>query len=451
MGWSSLPPKLPDEGLYYNQAVHWFDQLGLVRGLANFDFFLIQGSSFHAWMALLNYDEFFHFNDLGGFFGLLFFLEASSTTDRSSLGFRFAAYASLPIILLLITSSSADVIILVGCLVATYELLARKKNTGPLGWLLAGMLLTKISAIVFCGFIGLINLYKRDTRLITFIPVLGLVIHFVKSFKVSGHLLAPFYTNTMIQSNHQVPESVINYAKLSGIQKGFNYPDLEALSEWGLFERLFHFGSMGALEIASVLSTLIVVGILIQKKDYFYRIYAFGLFAFLVIWFWTSPQFRLLYPFAISAISLVLGILHIPVKTKVEGFFGVSSIVFMFMLLVTPLGHLKFLPESPSIASFEGYSIDYLVKPYPVFIDQEYVEVSFNKLQYSRPVKRAFCFYGGFPCNASMLRTYETDSVFYPIMLGESYKDGFGYASIPLSEFDTSLIAKYNAYSINRW
>jgi len=49
----SMPNRFIDSGRYYNQTVRWLE-IGLPRGLANFDLYLIQASAAHSWEALGN-------------------------------------------------------------------------------------------------------------------------------------------------------------------------------------------------------------------------------------------------------------------------------------------------------------------------------------------------------------------------------------------------------------
>ena len=447
-GWSSSAAKLPDEGLYYLQSILWFKNFGLVPGLANFDFFLVQSSAFHAWTAALSSFSYEGFNDLGGFFALVFFWETLIKEKKTILFTLFSIF--LVPLLILTTSASADAILWIGIFVFTLRCYEKQEPQITSGWVLVGLILTKISA--FPLFVLLIPRIRIMNLRVLFVFVLGPLLHFFKSYRVSGELFSPFGSFVSLDASYKLPQAAFEYAQKSGLLTGYNVDEVAEVLQWGVTERLMHILDIEPFAILILLFFIILTLWLLLNSSNSILWIVISTWLFIGFWLYYSPQFRLAIPWLLSLWGI--GVLRIPNARMISDRL-IRPVYFTFLfasffLLIVPVKRIPFLKENASILTFYGYELDNLLVPHSGYeIDSEMVE--FAGLAYNKPISPSFCFGTDFPCNASMLRTFETDSVFYPVMLGESYKDGFGYASIPLSEFDTSLVTKYNAYSINGW
>ncbi len=450
LGWSSYYPRLPDEGLYYNQAVSWFQEYGLVKGLGNFDLFLSQGSAFHMLCAVFNLDSLIYSNDFSGFFGLLFVIE-TLLLKNSNKWFKLLILLLSPVLLLLSTSESPDLILIVGVVVYTYSWLTRNLKSYH-ALILLGLVLTKMNMLVFAGFFGIIHWIELKNWKYGAIVLAGFSLHFIKSYWLTGYLAAPFSMLFQLDAAHQIPQAAIEYSKISGVRIGYN-TTFEAVSNWTFIDRISHLTDLGILELASlVLIILLSIYLLVkQKLEVSNKLFVLGQIIFLLVWLYLSPQVRLLLPMLMG--FLVFLIYRSPVngKSRVLNYISYGVYALLFIITFIPLGHLNFISENKTLATFEGVSAKFLVTPPPKEFPYEFDEEEVNGVAYYKPAERAYCYDGPFPCQGSMLRTYNSDSVFMPEMLGESLKDGFTYKSISRTEFDTMLLDKYNAYTINDW
>ncbi len=451
LGWSSLHTKIPDEGLYYNQAVKWFEEMGLVKGLGNFDFFLIQGSALHAWSAWFNFDEMYSLNDINGFFALTFILETFKSFKNNT-WIKLSTLLLLPILLLLSTSLSTDIIPIVGVACLTLVLFREEEFKTWMAWVIVGVLLTKVNAIVFAFYLFMLAVMLWKKWKAASIIALGTGLHFVKLFQTSGYLLAPFSHTFTLPNPHHIPVLNAKFSSIAGAQIGFNQVDYDKVAQWTAIDKLIHFFSMGKLEIISTLMVVsLVIYVLFFKKELKHKLYTLSALVFAFIWFFTSPQFRLAIPVFFGLAIYVFGFIHYSISKWITKSMKYTILILMSMLLLIPLGKLSFISENDFIATYDGFSWKQTLIPAPLYRASGYEEAVFEGFAYIKPDTFAYCFDGPFPCQASMLRTFNSDSVYYPVLLGEDLQDGLSYGTIALESFDTLIVEQFNAYSINYW
>lgn len=446
--WASSIQRFPDEGIYYAQAILWSENWGLIKGLANFDLFLQQASGFHLLQGLFNTDILlYRSNDLNSFIIALFSIEFFTATQRKASA--FLSYLIYPLLLLFGTTSSPDAIIILGSIVLAANINLIKPHLNAMLLLSLGLSLVKVTFVICCGVLILFLIDDRAYKKLALYCSSLLILPF-KTFWLSGKLMAPFYLIPFPKTDHVIPTAVTYFNQLVGWQIGFKATHKEVAS-WSTFSPFMNLGRMELESWFTIVFTILFLAmVFLQKKaSKKEKVFSFVVGLSLIPWLYYSPQYRLFIPF-IAALAW-MSLKHFPLNEKYTRVLLGSTLIMAFVINLVPFRKVPIINKSVIMQTFSGYHPQNLLLPMALHAPEAKEISDLSNFTFYRPQQRAYCYECTFPCNASMVRSFYSDSVYLPTLLGDDFRDGFGYTSIPISEIDSNFIAKYNAYSIQYW
>tara|TARA_R110001592_G_scaffold316102_3_gene592338 strand:+ start:27245 stop:28909 length:1665 start_codon:yes stop_codon:yes gene_type:complete len=426
-----------DEGLYYAQSILWFEEVGWVKGLANFDYFLGQGSALHALESLLHF-QFGNWrsNDVAAFLVALASLELY--LQRKMVGewgvwiFIGGSYLMAG----LFTAPNTDIIYLVLIPVLFFQ---SKTSTWQMVLLVGLAALTKLNGLIFC--ILLLGTFKQNVRpsLLGTLGILFLV--FFKSWWLTGYPLFPFSASLAWPVAWQIPAASFSMQEQFGLLQSSD--SLGALpSEWGNYflQTALLQGKMGIDSIFTyvflVLSLLVAWGFVRGKEKNI--IWAVFIVSFAILWLLFAPQIRLALPMLIFSLLLVFRRIKLPFDLYYY------PLLFAFVLTISLFGKGSSLLY-PQIRSWST-----LIIPKNVW-NEEHIACStrtVDNLNFKKAAKGSFCYYACFPCQGHIFQDYLVeDSLYVAFPLGDDYSAGFSYRAVA---FDKELLKEFNSWDYVR-
>lgn len=426
---------VPDEGLYYAQSILWFENFGWVRGLANFDYFLGQGSSLHALESLLHFERGdFRTNDLAAFLVALLSVELFWKRKKLGLGFTLAYLAGIYLMAGLLTADNTDLILLVALPVLFHGETVELKSYFLI---IAFMALVKTSGLIFL--LMLLPLVKKRPWSVLIIGGTIVMLVAFKSWWLTGFPLFPFHSGQFTAVSWEIPRASFGMQSQFGLLQASTYlGDLPAERGTFFLQKQMIIGQMRLESVFAwvyLLISLFVGYILFRKHKWSWAVLFLG---YALIWFFLAPQPRLAFPFFVFELAFLLGLIY---RGKSNWFYLTPFAVPVF-LVSSSFGNALFYPDWK-----DGKSS---IIPENVWAkeDIESRTMEVNNLEFCQVSKRAYCYYACFPCQAHIYQDYLVrDSLYLARPLGASFKDGFGYEVVP---YDERLLEEFNSWDYGR-
>ncbi len=436
--YSALPSSVIDEGLYYAQAILWFENYGFLKGLANFDYYLGQGSSLHALESLVNMHYLgLRFNDLGGFFTAVW--TSNLLLKSKAIGYGKVLVASLGLLsfITLLSASNADMLLY---LIATTLFVSTHDQLG----LKAIFLLVSLAALSkLSGLILVIWLALQPKVLPKVAAFVLTILVLIKGWFLTGYALFPFLDWQISSVPWQLPQAAFEMqGKLKAIVV-YDWPVLESFYEsHSQFENIkkLLFGT----GFTSIVCWLALVGLILMVlkgfKDSNVKKWFWIITLYFFLWFLFSAQARLILP--------LLFLPYLALSTKISNSLTgrvLNSAVwlgFLFFLVNPTKLPLRYFYKASKSFSY-SFKSDYFLKPAAVWaISADRKKAHVSGYSYYLPPEANYCFYSSFPCTPYFLNDYLVpDSLYAPVLLGEEFCDGFRYQAVA---YDTLLLRHYN-------
>ena len=442
LAYSALPSSLIDEGLYYAQAIRWFEEAGMVRGLPNFDYYLGQASSLHALESLVNghwWD--WRFNDLGVFFASVW--AGNLLLNRRNFGYWPLIIAALGLLSFtaLLSATNSDLTLF---LIASVLLLKDRQNgfrslNTPIA-LVALAVLVKLNGLVLLVWLFFQPGFKTKLSALATVALVAF-----KNWYVTGFLFFPFFSWQWGEVPWQIPKvAFAMQAKLKVLlayEWFFAEENYRSHSFSENFVKLFFQNGATSLVLWISLLGLLAYGFRLAKTRRGSPLWAVALSLYFLAWWYFSPQGRLLLPFAWLP---WLGLFRFSAINRTAYALLASIYALLSLLLFLDFASIMKKVDTFSRASNYRWQIQWLLQPAPVWnIETETVKTAPGKFQYQKPKDLNYCFYAQFPCTPYGLNDYlVNDSLYLPVPLGESYQDGFTYRAIP---YDTVALQRHNS------
>lgn len=431
-----LPSNLLDEGLYYGQSILWFEKMGWVPGLANFDVHLGQGSGIHALESLLNLKSVWRLNDLATLFLMVLLIDLWPQKSK-----HVFVLMGLVILFPLVSAPSGEVVLAV---VILFLFLNSQAGFAHQTLWVCAAVLVKISALPL---LLLLLTRRKFSRNLWILGILALV--FAKSFYLTGYPLFPFSKMLAPPVSWRIPEVYFDQqAKLSAL----------SVYDWGAIEETYQPHSISEKiqrflfrpDLDTFLLWLGLIAIFINIGLFFTRkkppsVWLGILLLFGSAWLFSSPQLRIAIPYILIFFALLDRYRN---KSELPYFRYVLPSTYLLGLFLSS-GWLTLFSGSPGASQWlhkRDFQANYLWKPAPVWTVPCKAD-TLNTISYGKPEEEFYCSYSCFPCATEIVQDYlHADSLYVPILLGTNLKTGFGYRAVP---FDTNLVKSYN--SLNRF
>jgi len=428
---------VPDEGLYYAQSILWFEEVGWVKGLANFDYFLGQGSALHALESLLHF-QFgdWRSNDLAAFLvalvSLELFLQRRQIGDWAVWVFISGSYLMAG----LLTSDNTDLIFLVLMPVLYFQ---SKTSMWQLVLLIALAALTKLNGMIF------LILLLPDLKQNIWPSLLGtlgiLILVFFKSWWLTGYPLFPFSGSMAWPVAWQIPLASFSMQEQFGLLQSSDA--LGALpSDWGKYflQEALLLGKMGIDSAFSyvflVLSFTVTLG-LVRSSEKNLR-WGLLIFVFALFWLLFAPQIRLALPMLIFLLFIVFARVKRPFN------------LFLYPLISGLVLTVSLLGKGSSLLYPQLNAWSTILVPENVWGESHIAcsEKTVDQLTYGKVADGSFCYYACFPCQGHIFQDYLVeDSIYIAVPLGDDYSDGFSYRAVA---FDKKLLQEFNSWDYVR-
>jgi len=222
---SASPGSLLDNETYYLQTIHWLNEYGFVKGLANLHLFFGQTSGWHVLQAAFNFHFLdIDFNDFASFILLIMNFYALQQLNLKTKSFNFLMLLPLFNVLLLeftIVPSPDFGVFSLGLLMFYLFLKSYSRPTINSFYLLLllffAAFLVKVTALGLLVFpvISFIKLKRKPKTLwITSFVIISFfsVIWLAKNLIISGYPLYPSpFLNELFSSNYKVPRELFEF------------------------------------------------------------------------------------------------------------------------------------------------------------------------------------------------------------------------------------------------
>lgn len=429
--YSALPSNVIDDGIYYSQSIRWYEEIGIVKGLANFDYNLIQVSSLHALESIVNFNSLgYRFNDLAGFLVALVVLDIFIWAKKFRVILVAVVSVSILLLFTLISAPNTDVVIASLTINLFFNWQIEDENRLRIsGYIIPAMVLIKLSALPFL----LILLFQKQkwSKLLALASCLAVMF---RAWIVSGHPLAPFISWNPFNSAWVIPEAAFTSWKKVNELLVYRWPLTETVyRDHTLIEKgKALFLSNG---ISSILNLLLLCFVLLYilkvKKKIVKSLLGIVLVSFIPVYFATTAQSRIALPYIILAALLLFETFKI---TNTKSVYGFNFLWLLpVLLLFIPWTFISKFSPNNSWQMYRNMSIRQFFIPAPTWNAIAVEKHVVNGIAFYSPTSRdMFCFDSEFPCSYAIARDYLNEQyVYIPIMLGDKIHDGFGFESIP--------------------
>ena len=462
LAYTALPSNYLDDGLYYSQSIRWFEEYGIVKGLANLDINLGQASLLHLISAITNFSTLgFRFNDFSGF--LLWIIGLEVWKNRLAIEkFKFFTYSLLLIFSLsLINAENTDVCLIVIFLKIT--LLDKQDKDLTRDFLLIGLIAFAIGVKASALPIAILLLLDYNWKIsikprIALFFLLPIGFLFFKSWYLTGYPFFPFYSWLATNVSWQLPEQFFVFGKLAAkysayivtVEQFEHFRTLDFSEKLALFFNLTHWRGIFRVMFSVLLFIALVELIRTRIIDPLFII----IFVFSIIYLLTSPQPRIALPYMTLLLLHIsqLGLFRIFPSKIQQNLLSFNTRIPLAILTLAAVCML-FIPWNflnrwfrSDIASYRNFSIEYIISPHPTWNNIEVVKKSINGIDFWQPLRRDLsCFDSRFPCLVMPIQDFLHKQYYYaPRLLNRTIKSGFAYEKVKIKETD---INNWNSFS----
>lgn len=435
---SAQSPFTIDNESYYVQSIKWFNEYGIVKGMANLHIFFAQNSVWHILQAGVNFSFLTNrINDINGFIfvatGIYFIIESHSRNtgaDKYWLSF-------MPLFWLLlfqfISSPSPDLpcLMLVPVIVHLYL----KGDTTDIKIAFFLFLFLAVIKLTILP-VGLVFIaFLRQHKILVYMSCIALPVLFVwvvKNVLTSGYPLYPLPFS--VGCDWAIPKELFDFMiRINANNAYYDFSRVPAEDTWAtrLHCWLLMEGLTGIINKLTLLTLAVMPFtklVRIQKK---YRLVYIALLTNFLALLFTSPQFRYFLHVPMCACLIIGADIYDRIKPReriYKSFIVVccASVALLFFNLglaaFTTNKHHQFTG---------GFALRQLYLPerntkYP---DVTFVKLTTGNLEFYSP-KENFFFYGTadgpLPCvNASQVRYFNKKMGIMPQLRGKELKNGF--------------------------
>ncbi len=445
--------KINDDGLYYIQTIMWLSKYGFVHGLSNLHVTLGLGSSWHILQSLYSFSTQLHFNDLNGFFLLLYIAYGIENFKTKNYLLSWSQLLIITIISIpFLSAPNPDLAIIIMSAIA-FDLFYFKSNLHYLQLILlfaAFSISIKLSAIAISllAIYSLFHIAKNKTkRNIALFAIICLILSSVllKNIYQTGHILYPYKTIVFSQIDYTTPNTVMEYysngIKTWGISDKYKPIEVNELSKLTYFEHTLALVSRGGfkaiinilfLSIALIILLLTIKAIISKHKNNQLLYFHFVHFISIIFWLTLAPQYRFALPTLLFYIAFMLSFANTYFKNKLDSFLNkellLLTLVFMFILTIIGF-ELGINKTSKFIGQIEKLTFKHLVTPMPQYTFQ-YDSLLLNNTTYYYTNNNRYCWNAPLPCLPASYEKVIANTFKYTLIpRTKDIKDGFKYIS----------------------
>jgi hypothetical protein len=346
---TATKPYLIDNETYYVQAIKWFNEYGLVKGLANLHIFLGQGSGWHLVQSAFNFGYITHnLNGINGFLMLIctfFSLHHLNRFYNSKITMDLFL-GLIPMVNLLffqfLNIPSPDFPHFILAPIVFYLFYKNCVNyEGDFRLILAiSVLLVLIKlTLVPILILPIVLLIKhkiwKEIPFFTILGIISLSAFTLKNYILSGYVFYPVdFLSSIFNPDWKIPYEVqqefkpnkaINLAHLS-------HQNAQDLSTWEFFVEWLLEPGLRAVFNKLIIILLMIFPFYIYKNKTLFWLYIYALGQFFLLFF-TTPQYRFFFPLIIGMLLYIFAKLFLNRPKYVLGFVSFWSLIPLISLM----------------------------------------------------------------------------------------------------------------------